>query len=175
MPLTTVTESRENQQRSMWSTIVNSCEGYIYCYPTVYIIVLWHSTTEKGRYCVRGRKTTLQRAVNACLDLSWFVVDCLKEKIAYYKMIVYLSLSVFLAFLAVQCRCVSISNSPGSSGLNFVILGDWGGWPSPLYTTPLQKDVASAMGETATKINASFAVALGKGAYFLWGIIFRKL
>ena len=79
-------------------------------------------------------------------------------------MTVYLLSSVFLAFFTIPSRCVSTSRSAGSDGLNFVILGDWGGWPSPLYTTPLQKDVASAMGETATKINASFAVALGKGS-----------
>ena len=73
-----------------------------------------------------------------------------------------LLLAIFLAGQAFQVRCISIAKDVDSAGLSFVILGDWGGLPSPIYTTELQKAVASSMGKTAADINAQFAVALGK-------------
>ena len=75
-----------------------------------------------------------------------------------------LSLSLLLSLLAAQSQCLSIVDSQNTNGLEFLILGDWGGLPFPLYTTDLQKTVAGSMGKTAATFGASFVVALGKYA-----------
>lgn len=78
---------------------------------------------------------------------------------------------VFMTLFAIQrlrIDCASIikhserqSERHEDEGLNFVILGDWGGLPAPVYTTELQKDVADSMGKTAADVNAKFVIALG--------------
>lgn len=49
--------------------------------------------------------------------------------------------------------------------LNFLIMGDWGGLPEPLYSTPAEHATASSMGAEAVKSGASFALALGDNFY----------
>ena len=46
-------------------------------------------------------------------------------------------------------------------GLDFLILGDWGGTPYEPYVTPVQVNVAQMMGKTAANVMAKFVVALG--------------
>lgn len=53
-----------------------------------------------------------------------------------------------------------------SEQLSFVVLGDWGGLPFWPYETDGQDRVARRMGETASKINSSFTLALGDNFYF---------
>ena len=53
------------------------------------------------------------------------------------------------------------SDTPGT-GLNFLVLGDWGGLPYSPYRTDVEKAVSKAMGTVAENINAQFIVALGK-------------
>ena len=47
-------------------------------------------------------------------------------------------------------------------GLDFLILGDWGGTPYEPYVTPVQVNVAQMMGKIAANVMAKFVVALGK-------------
>lgn len=49
--------------------------------------------------------------------------------------------------------------------LNFLIMGDWGGLPAPIYSTPAEHATAASMGVEAVKSNASFALALGDNFY----------
>ncbi|CAH1782025.1 unnamed protein product [Owenia fusiformis] len=59
-----------------------------------------------------------------------------------------------------------VSKSPqGDNVLSFLVLGDWGGVPySPFYSS-YQKAVASAMGVTASMIEAEFVLSLGDNFY----------
>ena len=50
-------------------------------------------------------------------------------------------------------------------GLNFLIMGDWGGLPGPIWSTPAEHGTADAMKEEAAKIGATFALALGDNFY----------
>ena len=45
--------------------------------------------------------------------------------------------------------------------LNFLVLGDWGGSPSPPYRTPIEVNVADMMAEVSSERNSQFVVALG--------------
>ena len=49
-------------------------------------------------------------------------------------------------------------------GLNFMVLGDWGGLPTIPYTTDVETSVAKMMAKTAEEMNAQFVVALGKSS-----------
>lgn len=51
------------------------------------------------------------------------------------------------------------------AALNFLVMGDWGGLPGPIWTTPAEKSTAEAMASEATKVNATFALALGDNFY----------
>ncbi|CAK8690296.1 unnamed protein product [Clavelina lepadiformis] len=51
--------------------------------------------------------------------------------------------------------------------LNFMMAGDFGGWPAPFYTTPTQITVAEKMGQSADVTKPSFILALGDNFYFL--------
>jgi len=77
-----------------------------------------------------------------------------------------LSVSLLLSLLAAQSQCHSIVDTQNADGLEFLILGDWGGMPYPFYTTDLQRTVAGSMGKTAATFGASFVVALGDNFYF---------
>mgnify|MGYP000275263874 CR=1 FL=1 len=39
---------------------------------------------------------------------------------------------------------------------NFLWLGDWGGWPAPVYNTPIQINVAKSMERTAKYYKPEF-------------------
>merc|ERR1712137_279437 len=58
----------------------------------------------------------------------------------------------------VLCRSVTAE-------LNFLIMGDWGGLPAPVYSTPGEHATAAAMGKETTKNGATFALALGDNFY----------
>jgi len=49
--------------------------------------------------------------------------------------------------------------------LNFMVMGDWGGAPSPIYSTPGEHATAASLGAEASKIGASFTLALGDNFY----------
>jgi hypothetical protein len=44
-------------------------------------------------------------------------------------------------------------------------MGDWGGLPAPIYSTPAEHATAAAMGKQAVKSGATFALALGDNFY----------
>ena len=52
---------------------------------------------------------------------------------------------------------------------NFVLLGDWGGWPAPVYNTPIQLQVAHSMERTAKTWKPEFVYGIGDNFYF-WGV-----
>lgn len=68
-------------------------------------------------------------------------------------------------FLLAFC-CVCLKARADNAGLNFLMIGDWGGWPDHSYTTPQQKMVASAISEWATENTADFVLGLGDNFYF---------
>ena len=49
--------------------------------------------------------------------------------------------------------------------VSFLVMGDWGGIPIYPWHTPAEGHTAKAMGEETTKINSSFALALGDNFY----------
>ena len=53
--------------------------------------------------------------------------------------------------------------------LNFTILGDFGGFPKPFYTTPIQINAAKLLESVSDKINSEFNLAIGDNFYF-WGV-----
>lgn len=48
------------------------------------------------------------------------------------------------------------------TGLDFLVLGDWGGLPDQPFTTDIEEHTAKQMSITAHNTSASFVVALGK-------------
>ena len=48
------------------------------------------------------------------------------------------------------------------NGLNFLVLGDWGGAEVRPYTTDIEEHIAKQMAITAQHTDAKFVVALGK-------------
>lgn len=52
-----------------------------------------------------------------------------------------------------------------SAQLNFLVMGDWGGLPGPIWSTPAEHSTADAMNQEAAKIGATFALALGDNFY----------
>ena len=72
--------------------------------------------------------------------------------------------SMFLQRLIVLATIINTAAADGSA-LNFLVMGDWGGLPGPIWTTPAEKSTAEAMASEATKINATFALALGDNFY----------
>lgn len=52
---------------------------------------------------------------------------------------------------------------------NFLWLGDWGGWPAPVYNTPIQLLVAKSMERTAKQWQPEFIYGIGDNFYF-WGV-----
>jgi hypothetical protein len=49
--------------------------------------------------------------------------------------------------------------------MNFLVMGDWGGLPAPVYVTPALLDTAPAMGQEAALQGSAFALALGDNFY----------
>ena len=52
---------------------------------------------------------------------------------------------------------------------NILWLGDWGGWPAPVYNTPIQISVAKSMERTAIEYQPEFIYSIGDNFYF-WGV-----
>ena len=61
-----------------------------------------------------------------------------------------------------ELRDAMKEESEADTGLNFLVLGDWGGLPFTPYRTIVEKAVSKAMGTVAENVNAKFVVALGK-------------
>lgn len=61
-------------------------------------------------------------------------------------------------------------------GLDFTVIGDWGGMPYWPYYTPGEASTAKALGKKAGEVNSSFTLALGDnvtmnsapGTFLLW-------
>ena len=64
-----------------------------------------------------------------------------------------------LAVSLLGCGCAQ------KNGLNFVVIGDWGGQPTSPYTTEAEQEVAEQMGKTAAEIGSQFTMALGDNFY----------
>ena len=52
---------------------------------------------------------------------------------------------------------------------SFLWIGDWGGWPAPVYNTPIQIAVAKSMERTAKLYEPQFVYGIGDNFYF-WGV-----
>jgi len=63
----------------------------------------------------------------------------------------------------------SIKVAVDKSEFCFLWLGDWGGWPAPVYNTPIQIAVAGSMKRTAKTWNPEFVYGIGDNFYF-WGV-----
>lgn len=50
--------------------------------------------------------------------------------------------------------------------LRFLVMGDWGGLPTPPYTTPIEKGTAKSMAKLTTTYGTQFNLALGDNFYF---------
>ena len=80
-----------------------------------------------------------------------------------------------------------IKNYPSNSRFTWLALGDWGGWPAPINTSPIQEgdnrdfftifnvhdswspvkeNVAASMKRTSRIYNPEYVVALGDNFYF---------
>ena len=69
-----------------------------------------------------------------------------------------------LVFLVlVNMISTSVSNKH-NDGLNFFVLGDWGGLPIYPYTTKIEQSVSERMSKTAEDVSPQFVLALGKCA-----------
>ena len=53
-------------------------------------------------------------------------------------------------------------SSKHNDGLNFFVLGDWGGLPTYPYTTKIEQSVSERMSKTAEEVSPQFVLALGK-------------
>jgi len=53
--------------------------------------------------------------------------------------------------------------------ITWLVLGDWGGLPKPLYTSPIQLSVAESMKRTAKYYRPDYLLALGDNFYY-WGV-----
>jgi len=63
------------------------------------------------------------------------------------------------------CKLLAVSMTVANSEMNFLIMGDWGGFDAPIYSTPGEHASADAMAVEAGKINASFCLTLGDNFY----------
>ena len=50
---------------------------------------------------------------------------------------------------------------PSIDSFKWFVLGDWGGWPAPHYSSPIQKSVADSMGRTSRIHRPEYIVGLG--------------
>ena len=55
----------------------------------------------------------------------------------------------------------------GRTKLSFLVVGDWGGQPTPPFYTQAQKNVAQQMGIKANETDSQFTVSLGDNFYKL--------
>lgn len=76
-------------------------------------------------------------------------------------LIAFVFLSIALSGVSVQLS----KDSVASDGLNFLVIGDWGGQPDKPYYTPAEFDLANVMGKKAKEIGSQFTLALGDNFY----------
>lgn len=86
-----------------------------------------------------------------------------------------LTVALLLIFIALLSTCVckrgiQFSKNPTKAvsapdGLNFLVIGDWGGQPEHPYYTPAESAIAKVMGNKATEIGSQFTLALGDNFY----------
>lgn len=62
-----------------------------------------------------------------------------------------------------------ISREIPADAFNFTVLGDWGGFPKPFYTTPIQLNSAKLLNQVADIADSQFTLAIGDNFYF-WGV-----
>ncbi|XP_019850709.1 PREDICTED: tartrate-resistant acid phosphatase type 5-like isoform X3 [Amphimedon queenslandica] len=78
-------------------------------------------------------------------------------------------MAVVLSFLILSLFVASsLSAQPveiGDGDLNFLMIGDWGGMPSPPYYTDAEHVLAGVMGDKAQEISSDFTVAMGDNFY----------
>jgi len=43
---------------------------------------------------------------------------------------------------------IRIRHNLNTNSFSWIVLGDWGGWPAPHFTNPIQTSVANSMGRT---------------------------
>ena len=55
---------------------------------------------------------------------------------------------------------------PTVDSFKWFVLGDWGGWPAPHYSSPIQKSVADSMGRTSRIHRPEYIVGLGDNFYY---------
>ena len=53
-----------------------------------------------------------------------------------------------------------------TSSFNWIVLGDWGGWPGPLFTSPIQLSVAQSMKRASRMHPPEYVIGLGDNFYF---------
>ena len=84
---------------------------------------------------------------------------------------------LFFLYFSISCRLIdpdsngnyNIRHDFNTDSFSWIVLGDWGGWPAPFYTTPIQLSVAESMTRTAKLYRPEYLVALGDNFYF-WGV-----
>ena len=84
---------------------------------------------------------------------------------------------LFTNFLLATSRTISpdpdhefrIKSTINAKSLNFSILGDWGGFPKPFLTTPIQLSAARLLGKISDRDDSQFTLAIGDNFYF-WGV-----
>ena len=82
-----------------------------------------------------------------------------------------------ILFLSTSARLVNpdadgnyhIRHDFNTNQFSWLVLGDWGGWPAPFYTTPIQHSVAQSMTRTSKIYKPEYLLALGDNFYF-WGV-----
>ena len=49
----------------------------------------------------------------------------------------------------IVCGIHSVDPKYSLDSFKWLVLGDWGGWPAPHFSSPIQKSVADSMGRTS--------------------------
>ena len=70
-----------------------------------------------------------------------------------------------MALLCALLSLLAFSKPSDAAGLNFLVVGDWGGQSDSPYTTPAQEAVAKAMGKEATAVSSQFVLSMGDNFY----------
>ena len=61
---------------------------------------------------------------------------------------------------------IIIKHYPSVDSFKWFVLGDWGGWPAPHYSSPIQKSVADSMGRTSRIHRPEYIIGLGDNFYY---------
>jgi len=62
-----------------------------------------------------------------------------------------------------------IRHQMSTNSFSWLVLGDWGGWPAPLYNSPTQLSVAASMTRTSRLFDPKWILSLGDNFYY-WGV-----